>query len=155
VGCSSCGKLNLGCGTSPQDGGFVNHDIIAHHDYVDVVHNLNEIPWPWEDEEFELVRAFSVFEHLENDLITTLNECWRIVKVGGILNVKFPIIGNPHLSDDPTHRWSWTMDTLDFVDPSTKYGKRYSYYTNRHWKIKVKKERKGNCLAILAPMKSE
>lgn len=152
MACKGCKKLNLGAGLSPQGGGFINHDIVVLPN-IDVVWDLNEIPWPWGDNEFDLVRAFSVFEHLKNDLITTLNECWRIIKPEGILNVKYPTVSNLHLNDDPTHRWIWTMKTIDFVDPSTKYGKECGYYTNYHWSIKTKEERKGNCFAILSPIK--
>jgi len=155
MACDGCKKLNLRSGNRPQSGGFVNHDFTVHRSEVDIVHDLNKLPWPWEDNSWDLVRAFHTFGYLELDLIVSLNECWRIVKPKGILNVKYPVVGKSSaIYDDPTRRWFWSEESLDFVDPRTDYGQRCGYYTDRKWKIRTKKlcSKGKNCIAILTPM---
>ena len=51
--------LNIGCGKVPIEGA-VNHDGKKYFDHVDVTHDLDEYPWPWEDEEFDEVQAIAV-----------------------------------------------------------------------------------------------
>lgn len=150
-------KLNLGCGTDIQNPEiWVNHDIREHCPEVVITHDLNIIPWPWQDNQFSEILAKSVFEHLENDLVTTMNECWRILCSGGILRLKVPVYTSPFIHDDPTHRWFWSEKSLDFFDPTTKYGKECDYYTDRHWKILKKHlgEKKRNLWAVMMPDKS-
>lgn len=55
---------------------------------------------PFEDETFDAVLSFDVFEHVEN-VQNTLNECWRVLKPNGKLFVVFPGYFHPiehHLS---------------------------------------------------------
>ena len=44
-------KLNLGAGKDIRRD-YVNHDI-ADIDGIDVVHNLNNFPWPWGEDRFD------------------------------------------------------------------------------------------------------
>jgi SAM-dependent methyltransferase len=131
--------LNLGCGNRPLKGA-INLDISKHHSYVDVVHDLNNLPWPFEDEQFDKIAALAVLEHLDIDLLQSINECWRILKPGGLLIVKLPLAKNVKSWDDPTHRRPYTLLTLDYFCPSTEYGKKYKFYTDKKWKY-IKKPR--------------
>lgn len=148
--------LNLGCGDKPLEGA-VNHDICKHRPEVDIVWDLNKTPWPWKDNEFDQVSSRSVFEHLEIDLITVLDECWRILKPEGTLHLKFPVFTSPTIHDDPTHRWHWSMKVLDFVIPTTRYGKHYPFYTTRKWTLVTRKldNKKRNCYAVLQTLKED
>ena len=65
-------KLNLGCGLDLRDG-WINHDRVKHNKHVHKAHDLNVLPWPWGASTIDQIDAMSVFEHLEIDLITTLN----------------------------------------------------------------------------------
>ena len=65
----------------------------------------------------------------------------------------FPIPTSPFIHWDPTHRWYWTQECLDFVDPATRLGAIYHYYTDRKWLI-VKRTvgpKQRNCWAELTP----
>ena len=126
--------LNLGCGNKPIEDA-VNHDRRKHRPYVDVVHDLNELPWPWEDESFDLIVAHAVFEHLSHDLVTILDECWRILRPGGKLRMKLPHWNSDIAHRDPTHRWFYALGSLDQFDPDTRRGKEYWFYTERKWRI--------------------
>jgi predicted SAM-dependent methyltransferase len=69
-------KLNLGSGEFLKDG-FVNVDFHSISG-PDVSHNLNEFPYPFEDDYFELIEADHVLEHL-NDPFEVMGELRRII----------------------------------------------------------------------------
>lgn len=134
--------LNLGCGNK-LIAGAVQHDRVKHRPEVDIVHDLNVLPWPWADNSFERIVAWAVLEHLNIDLLQSMNECWRILKPGGQIQLKLPVWDHPNSWTDPTHRWHYTLETCDIFDPRTKYGSEYRFYTDRKWKI-VDKARLNN-----------
>lgn len=131
--------LNVGCGNKlvkPAEGDLVvNHDRIKHRPEVDVVHDLNVLPWPWPDESFDFIVACAVLEHLRIDLLQSIGECWRLLRPGGILHVKLPYWASDNSYADPTHYWQFSLSSLDVFDPDTTFGHRYAFYTDRKWKI--------------------
>lgn len=126
--------LNLGAGNAPI-GNAVNHDLTKHRPEIDVVWDLNRLPWPWPDRSFAHVVAKSVFEHLQIDLVESFNECWRILRPGGTLFVKLPYWQSDHAHDDPTHRWFFSLGCFDQFDPDTPRGQEYGFYSPRRWRI--------------------
>ena len=126
--------LNLGCGNKLVEGA-INHDRSRHRPEVDVVHDLNVIPWPWADNSFDLVVACAVLEHLRVDLLQSIGECWRVLRPGGVLHVKLPYWQSDNSYADPTHYWKFSLQSLDVFDPDTAFGHRYAFYTSRKWKI--------------------
>ncbi len=80
--------LNLGCGLNKFLGG-VNVDAFEFCN-PDIIWDLNEVPWPWaEDNSFDKIYAKHIFEHLVNWWMA-FKECARILKVGGILEIRCP-----------------------------------------------------------------
>lgn len=145
--------LNLGAGRRLIKGA-VNHDIVRHCPEITIIHDLNITPWPWGDCSFEEIQAISVLEHLKLTFIEALDECWRILKPGGRLVVKYPLASGPTACADPTHRWQWDEGVTDYVDPRTLAGRIYDYYTPRKWEIQSRgiiKER--NVKVIMRPVK--
>jgi predicted SAM-dependent methyltransferase len=126
--------LNLGAGNRLIEGA-VQHDLVKHRPEIDVVWDLNDLPWPWADDSFDLIVACAVFEHLRNNLVTTVDECWRILRPDGVLHVKLPYWKSDNSYRDPTHYWRFSLVTCDLFDPDTKYGRDYMFYTERKWKI--------------------
>lgn len=88
-------KLNLGCGADYKQG-YVNVDFHCHLN-IDVQHNLNEVPYPFENGEFDFVLASHVLEHLDKPF-EIMTELHRITKSGGKIHVKVP-----HFSRGFTH----------------------------------------------------
>lgn len=148
-------RLNLGCGDDirPRDEGWINHNLWRHTPGVDVAWDLNNLPWPWEADSFMEIAAVSVLEHLEIDLLHSATECWRIIRAGGMLNIKFPLATSPFIRWDPTHRWIWAPESVDFLDPETRLGKIYHYYTKKKWKVASRRvgPKKRNCWVQLRP----
>ncbi len=126
--------LNLGAGNQII-AGAVNHDLRKHRPEIEVVWDLNDLPWPWEDDSFDLIVACAVFEHLRNTLIETVNECWRILRPGGVLYMKLPYWDSDMSYRDPTHYWRFSLRACDIFDPATKYGHDYMFYPVTKWQI--------------------
>jgi SAM-dependent methyltransferase len=126
--------LNLGAGNVILPGA-VNHDIRQHRPEIDVVHDLNVLPWPWEDESFDFISAQAVLEHLHITLVESMNECWRVLRPGGQIGLRIPWWNSDVSHRDPTHRWFFSLETLDIFDPTTEYGEQYRFYTDRKWRF--------------------
>jgi len=88
-------KLNLGSGAFPKEG-YVNVDLFA-EDGADVVHDLSAFPYPFDDDEFDVVEAAHCLEHLP-DPFAAMREVHRITKPGGMVRIRVP-----HFSRGFTH----------------------------------------------------
>jgi SAM-dependent methyltransferase len=118
-------RLNLGCGLDIRKG-HVNMDILALKG-IDVVHDLNKIPYPFKDNEFDVIFASHVLEHVD-DLVKVMAELKRICKNGARI-----IIRGPHFSSglgyrDPTHKRLFSIFTFDYFSE-------YSFYQLPNFKI--------------------
>lgn len=129
-------RVNLGAGNNILRK-FANHDLTKHRPEIDVVHDLNVLPWPWEDGSLDEVRSWAVFEHLKLTLAESIEECWRMLKVGGLLVAKVPDVNANTVAHDPTHIWrGWPKEAFDFFDPTTgTYGERGKMYGFHPWQI--------------------
>lgn len=87
--------LNLGSGWYPKDG-YINLDCNPNYP-VDIIHDLNIIPWPFPDSSFSRIEMDHLLEHLD-DIRHTMSELYRILEPGGVL-----VIRVPHFSRGFTH----------------------------------------------------
>jgi SAM-dependent methyltransferase len=128
--------LNLGAGKRPIKGA-TNHDrrLDPTRPWITVGHDLNVLPWPWADESYDRIVARAVFEHLEIDMLASLNECWRILRPGGLVYVKVAYWDSEIAHEDPTHRWFLAPKAFDLFDPARRRGKEYDFYSERTWRI--------------------
>ena len=116
-------RLNLGCGSQAKDG-WVNLDIAAQAG-VDVVHDLDVGPWPFEDRTAEQIEAWDVFEHVA-DPVLFMTECHRILRPFKYLHVHTPHYTSPDAFTDPTHRRFPTEHTFDYWIPGTHLYRRHN-----------------------------
>jgi glycosyltransferase involved in cell wall biosynthesis len=131
-------KLNLGAGRDIKEG-YDNLDMTKLPG-VNIVHDLNEYPWPIEDETYDKVEAWDVFEHLEN-VPKTMDECHRILKENGTLFIRVPDARFPEKCwIDPTHKRGFCPESFDYWDDDTFLAKHYGFYSSGRWKIIDKKE---------------
>ena len=144
--------LSIGCGDDPYPGA-VNHDKTKHAPHVDIAHDLNITPWPWEDASFEVILALDVVEHLSVDVSVWLDECHRILSSEGTLVVRVPHYTHENAFTDPTHRRFFTPRTFDYWDKSTllhqKYGKFYFVDASRWWKVTSAHTDMANIMFVL------
>lgn len=111
-------RLNCGSGEDYRDGDeWLNVDIEPSVD-PDLVHDLDKHPWPLPDDQFELVEARHVFEHLD-DPIRAFQEVARVLESGGTFLLVFPI-GYVKFRD-PTHKHYWTYGTPDHIVGDTDH----------------------------------
>jgi hypothetical protein len=125
-------KLNLGAGSDIRIG-WINHDIHP-IEGINVVHDLNLTPWPWESESFEYILAKDVVEHLDNFSIA-MHELWRISRPGSLIHIRVPYMGSWSFYADPTHIRAFHETTFEFFDPRTEYGRSRSYYSEAKFEI--------------------
>ena len=87
----------------------------------DVVHDLNVLPYPFEDGEFDEVHAYEVLEHCgkQGDIaffFAQFAEFYRILKPGGWLCGSCPTWDGEWAWADPGHTRIITPKTLAFLD---------------------------------------
>jgi len=104
-------KLNVGCGRFPM-ADAVNLDRVAGAG-VDVVHDLDDIPWPFDNASFNTVHGVQVFEHVD-DPVGFMCEAWRILADDGELHLSVPHWQSENSHTDPTHRRHCTLHTWDY-----------------------------------------
>jgi SAM-dependent methyltransferase len=105
-------KLNLGCGNFAKPG-FINVDR-RELAGVDVIHDLARIPYPFPDEQFELIEADHVLEHLP-EVFNVMRELHRLLKPQGRV-----VIRVPHFSrgfSHPEHRRGFDATFPYYFDP--------------------------------------
>jgi SAM-dependent methyltransferase len=100
-------KLNLGSGNDYKNG-WTNVDL---HGKYDVKHDLNRLPFPFKDDQFDYVLASHVIEHL-NDTVKVMTELNRITKQGGIIEIKVPYFNSFNSFRDVTHKQFFTWDSF-------------------------------------------
>ena len=125
-------KLNLGAGKEIKDG-FINHDI-SELNSIDIVHNLDSYPWPWEDSSVDYILMQDVLEHL-SDTVKPMNELNRILKKGGIVKIRVPYWNSWCAYADPTHKRYFHEHTFHFFDVNSSYFLDRDYYTEGCFEI--------------------
>ena len=85
--------LDLGCGNNKHKSANPGDTVIgmdkAKLESVDVVHNLESVPYPFKDNEFDEIVAHHSIEHIEN-FFGLMEECHRILKPKGKLKIWVP-----------------------------------------------------------------
>jgi ubiquinone/menaquinone biosynthesis C-methylase UbiE len=94
-------KVDLGCGQNKQPG-FIGVDY-RKIDGVDVVHDLEVFPWPFEDNAVDEVHCSHYVEHTP-DLIKFMDELYRIMKEGAKATIIAPYYSSMRAWQDPTHK---------------------------------------------------
>lgn len=127
-------KLNLGCGYDIREG-WINLDI-ADIDGVDVVHDINKLPLPFDDEQFDYILCQDILEHIE--YIPLLKELYRIMKKGGIIEIRVPHFTSRLNFIDPTHKKRFSIQTFDFFTLNTP--NKRNYYFDFHFEKVIYKK---------------
>lgn len=125
--------LNLGCGGSKFPNA-IGVDINS-NSAADVIHDLNEFPWPFKNNEFDVVYAFHIIEHLD-DYMKALEEIHRIVKPNGKIIIKVPHFSSAAMYGQPDHKHFFTCKLFEVHIDKTifkleKLELRYLLSTNR------------------------
>ncbi len=82
-------KLNLGCFNDIKEG-YVNLDKEKYFEGIDVIHDLEEFPYPFDDNTFEEILCKNTLSHLDVDRIKFYDELHRISKHNGVIIINEP-----------------------------------------------------------------
>ena len=101
--------LNMGCGRKLVKEA-VNIDIV---DYGgNVVHDLNIVPYPFPDNDFDLILCDHILEHLQ-DFHKTVTELSRIARNAAVIKIHAPFFLNTKYFGDPDHRTPFSIRSFD------------------------------------------
>lgn len=106
--------LNLGCGTTriPESIGV---DYVKLENYVDIVHDLDLVPYPFDGDSIDEIHFYHVLEHL-HEPIKKLEELHRILKPGGVLHMRVPHFSSMGAFTNMTHLRPFGYTSFDIFD---------------------------------------
>jgi SAM-dependent methyltransferase len=108
--------LNIGSGFTLEKGpGWTNMDFNPECG-CDVVHNMLDFPWPFEDNTFDTIQASHVMEHFfGHDVIRIVYECSRILKLGGHFVIAVPYGTHNNGWANPHHKQLWSEHMIGYL----------------------------------------
>ena len=139
--------LDIGCGTNKVLAEATGLDRVELPG-VDVVHDLDLVPYPFSDKQFREVYAHNVLEHVA-DLMAVMDEIHRILEVSGLLHIKVPYYGSLGAFGDPTHKFFFTEKTFAYFTGDNEI----SYYTKFQYEL-VSQSLHANCISRLEKLRS-
>lgn len=127
-------RLDLACGQQKREG-FIGVDFVdaLKGDYPEfVLWDLNIFPWPWEDSSVYELNCSHYVEHIGfdegHDLITFMNECYRILTPQGTIKITHPYATSPRAFQDPTHKRYINEITWKYFDAKWRELAKVSHY---------------------------
>lgn len=124
--------LDIGCGAAKIPGA-IGIDVRPGLE-VDVVHNLNVYPWPFEDNTFDKCIFSGSLECLDS-VLKSMEEVHRITRPGGRVEIHTTHFAASNSYWDPLQKWHFSYYTFDyFLEDFT-----YPIYTDRKYRM-IRKE---------------
>lgn len=108
-------KINIGAGDDIKNG-WDNHDQVS-SEGIDHVFDLNQTPYPLEDQTFDLVLASHVLEHVD-PILPCIQEIYRIVKPGGLFVIRVPHYASNCCYGDLSHKRATGYQTFQHLTDS-------------------------------------
>lgn len=121
-------RLNLGCGRRKMEDA-VNLDVTPATN-PDVLWDLSNWPWPFENESICEIFAFDVIEHLD-DFLGTMEEIHRICAPGARIHISVPHFSSRNAFTDPTHRRFFGVASMNYLSADSELG----FYTEARFRI--------------------
>lgn len=139
------GKVDIACGDNKKDGYF-GVDLMQTAS-SDLVMNVLKFPWPFEDDSIEAIHCSHFIEHIpmayvsptgeyklvpdEHDkdlLFAFFDECYRILKPGGVLTLIAPNARSNRGWQDATHRRFIVAETFLYTAQWWRENNKLSHY---------------------------
>lgn len=80
--------------------------------------------WPFQDGSIDYLRAWDAIEHMP-DPIQTMNECWRILKPDGVLDICVPTTDGRGAWQDPQHVSFWNRNSFFYYEEGNPHLTRF------------------------------
>ena len=128
-------RIDLGCGQDKQ-AGFISIDKRSLPG-VDIVHDLEDLPYPIPENSITLIKAGHVVEKinpLNQGFLKFMDEMWRMLKYDGQLLISTYYAGSAGYWGDPCNVNGCTQHTWYYFDPLDRSGL-YKVYKPKPWKI--------------------
>ena len=126
-------RLDLGCGENKEPG-FVGMDSRSLPD-VEIVWDVEDIPWPLPDESVVVLKASHLVEHIDphgGGFLRFMDEAWRVLQVGGQFAISCPHGASPGFLQDPTHCNALNEATWSYFTPEHPL---WEIYRPKPWAI--------------------
>jgi SAM-dependent methyltransferase len=125
-------RIDFGCGQMKEPGTLGVDNVALSN--VDIVHDLNELPYPFNDNCCDEAYLKHVLEHFSPaEAQSMLREIQRVLKPGGLLHIRVPHAFSVAAWTDPTHRTGFTFLSPMYYDRASPL----SYYkeTESSWRL--------------------
>lgn len=103
--------LDVGCGSNKTPGA-VGIDCRAFSG-VDLVHDVELVPWPIESGQFDVIVLRHIVEHV-SDIGQLLKEVHRVGKPGAEVRIETPHFSSVDSWRDPSHRYHLSLHSFRF-----------------------------------------
>lgn len=123
--------LNLGCGKR-RIPGSIGVDRVALEGFVDVVHDLEQVPYPFASDSADEIHLYYVLEHLHEPL-RIMEELHRIMKPGAKLYIKVPHFSSAYSYIDITHVRPYSFRSFNAFER----GNPIHYYTRARFTVRL------------------
>lgn len=125
-------RIDFGCGqncTVGADGKkYIGVDFVK-CEGVDVVHDLTQFPYPFEDDSVDEIVSNHFVEHLTgDDFMKHMDECWRILKKGGKMRLNHPYCFSARAFQDPTHKTFIPAERYQYFDTNWRAVNKLDHY---------------------------
>jgi len=121
-------RVDLACGQSKKSG-YIGIDRIAETN-VDIVHDLNKFPWPFEDNSVYEFFCSHYVEHCP-DLVRFMEEVYRCLMPDGTIEIFAPFYTSVRAWQDPTHVRGITDITFLYFSQEKSKEMKVDHYTGK------------------------
>lgn len=128
-------RIDFGCGQNcsrAEDGSkYIGVDFVQ-CEGVDIVHDLTKFPYPFDDNSVDEIFASHFVEHLTGeDFMKYMDECYRILKMGGKMRLIHPYCFSARAFQDPTHKTFIPAERYQYFDKNWRKVNRLDHYPIR------------------------
>ena len=143
-------KLNIGCGRDIKEG-YINLDV-TQLDGVNIIWDLSEFPYPFEDNYFDEVLSQGTIELINADFIEIMEELYRICKDKAIIKIRCPAFPSMCSAQDPLTKKFMTYRSFDYFCDFWHYSKARFKIKKRKYIFSINKMKWVNPIINLFPV---
>ena len=127
--------LDLGCGRAKTPGA-IGVDVNRNSD-ADVLHDLEQFPYPFPDNSFDRVVCNGVIEHVA-DVVRVMEELHRLCRPGALIMITTPYFTSVDAFTDPTHKHYFSSRSFDYFTGEFPEYEFYSRARFRKQKVDIR-----------------
>ena len=155
--------VDLGCGPTPMNRFNASKaygvDLYEDNETGVLKCRLGFEKLPFDDNSLDYLTAYDLLEHIPRysdnaevgnaPFIYLMNECYRVLRKGGLFLSMTPIYPYLGAFQDPTHNNIMTVSTFEYYFSNKKYGIAYHYGINANFEIKYQRMLGQHLVAVL------